>query len=159
MICVAVETAKERLMEAGLALEGDFHGCTDQEIRSIEDHFQVQLPICYRDFLKVMGRYAGDFMAGTDYSFPKMFGFRQGAEKVLQKHLPEYKLPPNAFVFFSHQGYNYEWFNCHDHADDPPVFLFSEVDKKPRTVSDSFSAWLLAAVNDDIAAYRELNGG
>jgi hypothetical protein len=67
-------------------------------------------------------------------------------------------LPPNAFVFFSHQGYSYAWFNCHVH-DDPPVFLFTDRDQESNTISPSFSTWLLSAVDDDIAAYRELNRG
>jgi hypothetical protein len=160
MMSIAVDRARQKLMEAGLAFQGDFKGCTEQEILSLEDHFRVQLPASYRDFLTVMGRYAGAFLVGSDYSYPKMFGFRAGAEALLQIWRPDITLPATAFVFFSHQGYNYEWFNCRHHADDPPVVLFTEeLEKKPRTVAESFSAWLLGAVDDDIAAYRGLHGG
>jgi hypothetical protein len=157
MIACAVKTAQNKLMEAGFAFEGDFIGCTQMEILSIEDRFAIQLPSCYRDFLGVMGRRAGAlFLAGSDYSFPTVLRFRNDAEELLRKCLPEFKLPPTVFVFISHQGYNYSWFNCGKPADDPPVFLFTEGEKEPRMVSDSFSTWLLSAVDDDIAAYREL---
>jgi hypothetical protein len=157
MISVAVETAQRELIAAGLAFdEADFRGCTEEEIQSIEDRFRIHLPTSYRDFLRVMGHDAGDFLVGSDYVFPKMLGFRGGAEELLRKSGSGFTLPPTAFVFFSHQGYTYEWFDCNDREADPPVILFTELEGEPRKVSESFSAWLLGAVDDDIAANREL---
>src|SRR5207253_1491716 len=79
MVSTAAQAAQNKLMEAGLAFPGDFRGCTEQEIVSIEDHCRVRLPASYRDFLRVMGRRAGDFLVGSDYSFPGLLGFRGGA--------------------------------------------------------------------------------
>jgi hypothetical protein len=160
MISTVVETAQHRLMETGLTFEGPFKGCSEQEILSIERRFGVQLPTCYRDFLMVMGRRAGAFLVGSDYSFPRVFEFRNGAEALLRRCLPEFELSPTAFVFFSHPGYSYgsySWFNCHAHADDAPVFLYTDAyaELEPtRLVSPSFSAWLLSMVEYEIAAFQ-----
>jgi hypothetical protein len=156
MLHAAVEAALNKLYESGLAFPDDLKGCTEEEILSIEDHFQVRLPESYRDFLSLMGRSAGDFLVGSDYAFPKMFRFRKSAGNLLQTYLPDFKLDPMDFVFFHHQGYTYEWFRCRDRADDPPVIMFTDSEKEPRIVRASFSDWLLRAVEEDIEAYREL---
>jgi hypothetical protein len=158
MICTAVKTAKSKLLAAGLADPDSFKGCTEDEIKSLERRFSLRLPQCYRDFLAIMGRAAGDFLVGTDYAFPTMLEFRKGAEKLLRTSQSVFELPSTAFVFMFHQGYTFLFWDCHSDPGDPPVFMFTEAEKTPRKVSDSFSAWLVTAVDDDIAAYRELKG-
>jgi hypothetical protein len=156
MICTAVKTAKSKLLEAGLAGPNSFEGCTEEEIQCLEARFSLHLPKCYRDFLVVMGRAAGKFLVGTDYSFPKMLDFRKEAEGLLRTSQSNFKLSPTAFVFMFHQGYTFLFFDCHGDPDDPPVLMFTEAENEPREVANSFSSWLLTAVEDDIAAYREL---
>ncbi|HKI33759.1 MAG TPA: SMI1/KNR4 family protein [Gemmataceae bacterium] len=158
MICTAVNTATSKLVQTGLAGPDSFQGCMGEEVKSLEGQFSLRLPQCYRDFLSVMGRAAGEFLLGTDYSFPKMLGFRKDAEGLLQTSQSNFKLPPTAFVFMFHQGYTVLFFDCHDDPDDPPVFMFTEAEKEPRKIADSFSAWLLIAVEDDIAASRGRKG-
>ncbi len=155
---IAVQMALARLMEAGLVFQGELKGCTEQEIQLIENHFGIELPNSYRDFLGVMGRCAGGFLVGSSYAFPDVLEFRGGAENLLRRCQVGFQLPPNAFVFFHHQGYTFEWFNCRKRVDDPPVLMFTDSEREPRIVSGSFSAWLITAAEDDIAAYRELNG-
>jgi hypothetical protein len=159
MLSVAVRTAQQKLMASGLGFEGSFEGCTEEEIRVVEEHFAIQLPASYRDFLSVMGHKAGYFLQGSDYTYPKMLGFRKAADKVLRRCNPDYRMSATLFVFISHQDYSFLWFDCNDPTGDPPVFLFTEQEKEPRKVSDSFSAWLLFAVEDDIASYQKLAGG
>ena len=107
MISTAVETAKNKLLEGGLARSDSFRGCTAGEIESLERRFSLRLPQCYRDFLAIMGRAAGEFLVGTDYSFPKMFEFRKDAEEILRTSHSDFKLPSTAFVFMFHQGYHF----------------------------------------------------
>lgn len=159
MICTAVKTAKSKLLESRLATSDSFRGCTEEEIKSLERRFSLHLPQCYRDFLGVMGWAAGEFLVGTDYSFPKMLQFRKDAEELLQTSQSDFKLSFTAFVFMFHQGYTFLFFDCRDDPNDPPVFMFTEAEKEPRKVSDGFSAWLLTAVEDDIAAHRKRKQG
>ena len=153
----AVNRALNILKQAGLAASETIKGCNEEEIRSLEDRFSVRLPKCYRDFLAVMGYQVGDFLVGTDYSFPKMLEFRKGAEDLMRSSQSDVRLPQSAFVFIFHQGYTFLFFDCNDDPDDPPVFMFTEANKKTSKISDSLSTWLFDAVDDDINAYRELD--
>jgi len=156
MTCNAVRTAQKRLTEAGLAQPGALTGCTVAEIELLEDGFSLALPPCYRDFLELMGRDAGEFLVGSDYSFPKLLAFGKDAERLLRDSAVDYALPATAFVFLFHQGYTFLFFDCQDHAEDPPVFMFTEGERGPRQIADGFSGWLLGAVEADIAANKEL---
>ena len=151
MICNAVKTAKRKLLEAGLAVQDSFKGCTNDEIKSLEARCSVCLPRCYRDFLAIMGYAAGDFLIGTDYSFPKMFDFRKDAESLLQTSRSNFKLSRLAFVFMFHQGYTFLFFDCDDNPDDPRVLMFTESENEPREVANSFSGWLLTAIEAEAA--------
>src|SRR5262245_26746697 len=157
MISPAIRAAQKRLIRAGFAGKRDFIGCTQQEIQSLEEHFRVTLPKCYMDFLSEMGRSAGPvFLVGSSYRFPSVLEYRADAVELLKKCEPEFTLPATAFVFFHHQGYSYLWFNCNSRDDDPPVIMFTELEKQPRQVGESFTDWLLLAVDDDIVAEQRL---
>jgi hypothetical protein len=151
-----VTEAKSRLQDAGLARPDSFQGCTEQEINALDGRFCVSLPECYRDFLATMGRSAGEFLVGTDYAFPHLLEFRTRAERLLKSSQSNFALSPTTFVFAFHQGYTFLFFHCDGEHDDPPVFLFTEEEAQPRKVSDSFAAWLRAAVDDDITLYQEM---
>jgi hypothetical protein len=152
MISAAVKTAKSRLLESGLARANSFVGCTQEEIQSLEARFSVHLPRSYRDFLAVMGRAAGQFLAGTDYSFPKMVEFREAAEDLLRASHSNFQLSQTAFVFLFHQGYTFLFFDCDRDPDDPSVIMFTELENEPREVHNSFSNWLVTAVEDDVTS-------
>jgi hypothetical protein len=156
MPCPAVNKARNRLLEAGLANPACFVGCTETEIKSLEDRFSVRLPKCYRGFLKAMGRAAGEFLGGSDYCWGELPGFRKAAEDLLRGLSAGVKLSDKHFVFLFHQGYTFLFFDCHESPDDPPVHMFTETGREPVRISDTFSDWLMMAVEDDIAATRDL---
>ena len=149
----AIEIARKELLNAGLAQASSFVGCTEEEINSLERTFALCLPRCYREFLALMGRSAGEFMEGTDYSFPGLLVFRKDAERLLHSGQSEFRLATPAFVFAFHQGYTFLFFDSE--INDPPVLMFTESAKKPTKISNSFSDWLLNAVQEDIADYKE----
>jgi len=155
MTSTAITAVEKRLMEAGLSSAESFIGCTEEEVINIESRFAIRLPQCYRDFLAAMGRDAGKFLVGTDYSYPKMLEFRKEAEGLVRACQSSFSLPTTSYVFMFHQGYTFLFFDCQGSVD-PSVFMFTEAEREPRKTSESFSEWLLAAAEDDIAAYREL---
>ena len=71
-----------RLLQAGLADESAVEGCTEAEIAAIESHYGIRLPGAYRDFLSIMGKSAGSFLVGTDYSFSKLLGLHDDAVRL-----------------------------------------------------------------------------
>ncbi|MCC7085001.1 MAG: SMI1/KNR4 family protein [Pirellulales bacterium] len=145
---------RQQLIEAGVATPESFVGCTLEEINSIESHFSVRLPKAYRDFLLEMGRDAGDFLVGMDYTFPLMLGFRDSAEDWLRESGSVFKLPTNAYVFFSDPGGAFSFFYC-DGEQDPPVTVFIETELEPRRLFEHFSDWVRGVAEDQIAIRRE----
>lgn len=146
---------RDRLIDAGLATPESFVGCTEEEIDSIESRFSIHLPKAYRDFLLEMGRDAGNFLVGMDYTFPQLFEFRNWAEQLLQEAGSPFRLPANAYVFLSAPGGSVLFFYCDD-DDDPPVFIFVEGEQEPRKLDERFTEWVRGAADDHIAIERQI---
>ena len=147
----AVRNAVSRLLDTGLADEDSIQGCTSAEIERIESELGVELPPCYKDFLLAMGRSAGEFMVGTDYSIDKLPKFRTWAEHCMASNKVTFRLPQAAVVFASHQGYSFLYFDA-DGGLDPPVLMYTEAQPGLTQIATSFSEWLKMAVEDDIEA-------
>jgi len=147
----AASHARQVLVESGLADYSTIVGCSADEIAAIEARFGYKLPESYRDFLVVMGKRAGRFMIGSDLYYDRLSGQRKLAEALLQEAGTVLRLAPTHFVFYSHQGCQFLFFDAAE-GPDPPVYRFIEGDIGTVRVNDAFSGWLLRAVNDEISA-------
>lgn len=149
MIDDAVEAAVQRIVSAGLAEPSQVVGCTQAEVAEVEVAAGGPLPGIYRLFLQRMGRSAGAFMRGTDVFYPEVLRLRRVANGLLQECGCKWQLGETAFVFSSHQGYQFLFF---DRAlgDDPPVLHYLEGDPGPREVATSFSSWLMGCAADEV---------
>jgi len=151
----SVKYAVDRLTQTGLTDSDTLVGCSREAIGELQTKLNVQLPASYIDFLQSMGRMAGEFMVGTDYSIDRLVSFRDAAEKLFRaKGL---SFAESEFVFASHQGYTFLYFNtaC---GEDPPVLMLTESESLPTQIAQSFSEWLRMAVEDDIEAYGPQDG-
>lgn len=101
-------------------------GCTDKEIQSLESYFNITLPGEYKEFLRIMGKGAGDFMKGSSVFFNDIFDLQKESESLLNENNFK-KLPKDAFVFFMHQGYQFAFFLINN-DDNPKIFYYSEVE-------------------------------
>lgn len=146
-----VGEATRRLSECRITMPDEFDGCNDADILSIQTKFELELPKCYCDFLRAMGRGAGSFLVGTDFTYPDIMDLRESAECLLAECGVNFRLPANAFVFADHGGYNFVFFYC-DGEDDPPTFLFVDSYDAPMQNAESFSEWLTLAVEGEIEA-------
>lgn len=98
--------------------------CVKEEINMIESISGVKLPEAYKDFLLLMGRGAGDLMAGSSVFFDEIFDLDEGAKELLmENNVPE--LPENAYVFWMHQGYQFAFFLA-GNSQDPEVYYYCE---------------------------------
>jgi hypothetical protein len=146
----AIRDAVSRLVHGGLAKQDEILGCSSAEIDEIEDSSPgVRLPSVYRAFLESMGRSAGQFMRGTDLFYPEILGLRKIAEALLRECAVAWRLERQHFVFCSHQGYQFLFFDC-TRGEDPPVWLFLEGETAPREVFPRFSEWLRRCVQDEL---------
>lgn len=72
-----------------------------------------------------MGHGAGTFMLGSSFFYNDLIDNQKYAQELLEEdHFP-IPLPPDAFVFFMHQGYQFSFFRESD-GDDPPVYYYLE---------------------------------
>lgn len=144
------ETQKRKLVDAGLASDADFVGCSDSEISQLEQQFKVKLPSAFTDFLRVMGKERNGFYAEASMSYP--FNDMRRIAIDLLSDVNE-RLSDTAFVFVERYGCSVLYFETNA-GDDPPVYVCQEDDKSPSKITASFSAWLNAAVDAHITGCR-----
>ena len=150
-----LDAALARLAAAGLLPGSRPSGCTADEIAEIEARCGIALPLSYRRFLAAMGRSAGDFLVGTDFTYPPLLDLRPQADRLLVECSAKIALNEADFVFTLHQGYQFLFFRC-GLSDDPPVFYYEEGALGFVQVAGSFSAWLIGCVDDEVAAAEDL---
>ncbi|HTE13352.1 MAG TPA: SMI1/KNR4 family protein [Chitinophagaceae bacterium] len=100
------------------------------EISSIKKYFNVSLPETYLQFLRLMGKGAGIFMAGSSVFYDELYELKEYAEELIIRNGLE-PLPDNAFVFYMHQGYQGAYFKLNE-GEDPPVYYYSEPKEATR---------------------------
>ena len=96
----------------------------------METRYSVQLPAAYKEFLKIAGREAADFMVGTEFYYRDLFGLREAAEELLMENEEDFRLPDNAFVIEMHQGYQFCYLLTAE-GENPPVYSYNEA-LRPR---------------------------
>lgn len=102
----------------------------------------VKLPETYHRFLTVMGRRAGQMLAGTDIFYPEMLDLKDFLEDfpVVQALVSS---GGESLVFGMHQGY--QVYVAADVASaDPPVLMYQEGDSGPVLEWESFTGFLRA---------------
>jgi hypothetical protein len=99
--------------------------CTAAEISLLEQNTHLLLPGAYKEFLLTMGKGAGDLLVGSDVFYQQIGNLQESAKEMLSEDAFPQKLPADAFVFFMHQGYQFNFF-CTSEGDDPPVYRYFE---------------------------------
>lgn len=126
--------------------------CTTKEIEKLERWVGCRLPSAYREFLLWMGHSGGGFLNGSDCFYEHLKNIQTGAKELLiEDHFPGV-LPQNAFVFFMHQGYQFNFFYL-GKEEDPPVFFYFEespVQISFQVIYSKFSNFLLTEIDGHI---------
>jgi hypothetical protein len=103
----------DTLVEYGLATPDTIRPCTPAEVAEVgADHGVPKLPAQYDEFLRVMGRRAGDLLRGTDFFYPDILGLDQDGKDLLQENDASQLLPAGALVIGMHQGYELYWLSA-----------------------------------------------
>lgn len=151
-----IEMFADRVVKSGLSSRWSMKGCSDAEIRRLEDIFEVRLPEEFKAFLRIMGHGAGKFMRGTDIFYRHLFDNRAAAEEMLEEEDNPFYLSPSTFVFSNHQGYIFHAFDCDTHLKDPPVFGFADEEPMMKQIANSFSDFLLMSLVDETNSWRNV---
>lgn len=119
----------ERVQQRHLVLQGLGYGkpipCTGGEVQELEKALGHRLPEAYRAFLFWMGHSGGGFLRGSDCFYEQLRDIQIFAKELLEEDQFGGVLPEEAFVFFMHQGYQFNFF-CFNEGEDPPVYVYRE---------------------------------
>lgn len=132
-------------MASNLAQRGDHRpvaGLSEDELAAIERECLggARLPAAYRHFMKAMGRCAGPLLRGTDVFYPEVAERYQERWEWIREDSGGTLPPAGAFIFASHQGYQYYWMPV-DADGNPPVYEYEEADGVVREW-DSFTDFI-----------------
>ncbi|MEP6895269.1 MAG: SMI1/KNR4 family protein [Chloroflexota bacterium] len=141
------------LVKNELATSDELQGCSEEEIEHLEKFIGVKLPKTYREFLALIGHNTGIYRRGSDHLYKDLFNLTEDTKEILMKG--PFKLPKDAFVIMSHQGYIFTYFRLSD-GDDPPVFAYMENESKPKKLSVSFSEYLSKSMEEEISSLNKL---
>ena len=147
-----MQEAVRRLQETGLAPADALEGCSESEIQSLERSLGVALPGTYREFLTHAGKRVGQFLTGSDLTYEWLREQTNHARELAREEGLE--LPPGAFAFVGHQGYQFLFFVT-DTGEDPVVYRCLEGEGIEQ-VRPSFTDWLLGAIDDEADQARSL---
>jgi hypothetical protein len=138
---------RQRLLALSSDREQPLEGANDGEIEALEAYAGGALPVVYRQFLKQLGRSAGELLRGSEYAVSQEFHLRlrEYAEELLRRNAAPFALPPTAFVFLMSQGYQFSFFN-RNQGDDPSVYHYLEGDPAPRLLDATLSGYLRRCV-------------
>lgn len=118
----------------------DLKGLDVSQIKKIKDFYNVRLPKDYEFFLEKLGLDGGGFMRGESCFFDKIFELKEYANDLLSEDESDFKLKPEDFVFYVHQGYMFYFFDTS--LDDPSIFFYEEGDMQPTLKFSSFHDFL-----------------
>ncbi len=145
-----LDRIKARLDELHFIPPKGLKPCTEEEVVRLEQARSVKLPQAYREFLLWMGSSGGSLFIGSDCFYRDLPLIQKGAVELLEEDQFPLKLPEDAFVFYMHQGYNFDFFRPSE-GDDPPVYYYLE-DSEQTSFTEVFSHYsdaLLAWIENE----------
>lgn len=130
------------LQSRNIAERDNIFGCTDADIARVQEQYDYPLPNAYKEFLKAMGKGAGNLFQGSDVFFPECIDLRAMAIEILSEDVSSPSLPPDAVVFGMHQGYQFFFIRASE-GDDPVVHFFNEGVDSFESQSMRFSEFMV----------------
>ena len=145
-----------QVVASKLASRRELLGCSEAEIMRLEEFFSLRLPESYKTFLTIMGHGAGFFMRGTDAFYPSLLKNREALSEVLTLDKDPFVLSTTTFVFSSHQGYIFHFFETSHEDQDPSVWGYREGELTRKKIDDTFTSFLLTAIEEEAEAWSQL---
>ena len=126
----------KKLVDLDIAKPDDILGCTLEDIIEIQQYQEIiALPNLYKEFLIKMGKGAGNFLVHLKCFYPELLYLKRDMKAdLLQPQLTEFKLPDDAFIYMTNQGYEFFYFHTNNDDNDPAVFHYTEGDGSSREI-------------------------
>ena len=120
-----IERVLNEIKILGVSDVEKFIPCTKDEVHQLEQEVHLTLPKAYKEFLLTMGKGASDFLIGSEFLYQHLPRLQETAKEMLTEDAFPQQLPADAFVFFMHQGYQFNFFRTSE-GDDPPIYRYFE---------------------------------
>ena len=138
----------QRIIQSQLAAPEQIEGCSEQEIKKLEQTYELPLPYSYKVFLRYFGRRLYGIATDLEFVYPNVLSLTQYARDIdreIQEEgdfNPEELLPQNAFVFARRYTMEFWYFLAEEDVDNPSIF-FDECDgNAARKIQESiFDFW------------------
>lgn len=119
-------------------------GCSEEEVKKLEEKFKIKLPKLYRNFLLKMGHLAGGFWKDDYYSYDYLIGDKFDGDslndiliaKIIDNY-PDKSLPENIFAFWCEPGDLIYCFLVEDNIDNPNYY-YSDGGSFPKLAQGTF---------------------
>ena len=142
----------QEIIASGMSKAEDFQGCSDAEIKEMEEHFRLSLPATYRSFLRAMGKSAGnEFLRDCIFTYPNILKFRDQADNLAKAG--GVAIPKTAMVFLIHD-YQFHYFDTSDDVQDPPTYRYVEEDENAVQIFDTFTGCMASILHTEIDAWQ-----
>lgn len=131
-----------------------FIGFSENEVQKVKDNQGISvLPKLFESYLTHMGHQGfTQIFVGSDFGLFAMEGDKETMILNIEHRNTIYPktitLPNDIFVFMSHQGHSYMFFESTDIDDDPPVYIYTESGFEVRKVSDRLSEFFINEINN-----------
>lgn len=126
-----IDNLIEYIFSESPELKDKLAGCSQDEIKKLEEKFNIKLPEFYRDFLLRMGHYAGGFLKDEYYEYKELIGdngdsLQDYGMTLLKERGSNFILPNNAFVFLANPEGAFWYFLCETQESSkiPNVYFF-----------------------------------
>jgi hypothetical protein len=141
---------REWLLRCGLANPYSLEGCSEEEIELVRQGQHVDfLPQVYREFLREVGKQAGNLFAGSTYTYWAALTLKDETNYELEKFERNFRIPDDAVVFLDHGGYANWYFHTRDRDDNPAVYVFYEEGEMVQKLTDHLSQFLEDAIREN----------
>ena len=145
------------LIESGVAKLDEIVGCSEEEIRALEEKYSIELPASYRWYLSEMGKQSGRLFTHDhlDVFYSDVFGMTERRRSDIADYPEEQliQLPQDALIIAGRLGEQFQFIRCGS-SDDSPVWYFGEWDENPTQSHSSVIYWLYTFLDEAEAALK-----
>lgn len=137
-------------VEQGLVTPNDIQGCTEEEISVLMRAQAVgAIPDSYREFLAYDGRNPYWLSRTGEWDYEWLLEAKEIArEIVVEDYKRDFTPFEDAFIFQTHQGYMFYYFQPDDLTEPDPHFWIYTGKEPVRDGGRRFTEWLQALAND-----------
>ena len=136
-----------RIIQSQLATPEQIKGCSEQEIKKLEQTYNLTLPYSYKVFLQHFGHGFAPIGNEFHYLYQEALSFTQD-ERNLEQEIrnekdfnPEELLPENAFIFAMRYDMQIWYFIASEGVEDPIVFYDTGDGDSEKMYESVFDFW------------------